>query len=81
MTVNGLHVRLPAPSGQADLAPAKVYDLAKLSDDRSRTLDRLLRDGHFAKAPLRDPELILHSHLPHVSVNARPPLQQLLMPI
>lgn len=67
MTVESLHARLPIPSRQVNLPPAKVYDLSNLSDERSKTIHRLLKDGHLAKAPLRDPELILHSHLPHVS--------------
>lgn len=59
-------VRLPPPSHLRDISPAPVYDLTKLPDERSQKLHTLLEAGHVTVAPLRDPELILHSHLPHV---------------
>jgi hypothetical protein len=67
MTQNGTTVQLPNPSRKADLEPAPIFDISKLSDERSRTLARLLKQGHFSVAPLRNPKLILHSHLPHVA--------------
>ena len=59
-------VRLPCASGQTDLKPLRFYDMATLSDERTQTLRRLLKQGHDSVAPLREPKLILHSHLPHV---------------
>lgn len=59
-------VRLPHPSGHTNLEPAPVYDVTKLPYERTQTLNRLLKTGHITVAPLREPKLILHSHLPHV---------------
>jgi len=68
-------VRLPPPTHNPVLAPAPVYDVYALSDARTQTLRRLLEQGHAAVAPLRNPQLILHSHLPHVrNVGIPPPL-------
>ena len=64
-------VRLPVPSGLKDLKPAQVFDVNQQLDERSQTLARLLKQGHFSVAPLRNPKLILHSHLPHVSSSFR----------
>ena len=58
--------RLPLSSQQKELVPSPVYDLAQLKDERSQTLKNLLKKGHITVAPLREPNLILHSHLPHV---------------
>lgn len=63
-------VQLPQLSQQHQLNPAPVYDVAQLSDERTRTLKQLLDKGHVTVAPLRDPQLILHSHLPHVGDHA-----------
>lgn len=65
-TVNG-SVRLPRPTTNPDLRSVYVHDLTKAGDKRAQTLGKLLREGHSAVAPLRNPQLILHSHLPHVS--------------
>lgn len=65
-TING-SARLPRPTTNPDLRSVHVYDLTKAEDERSQTLSKLLREGHSAVAPLRNPQLILHSHLPHVS--------------
>ncbi|KAN0095773.1 Protein of unknown function (DUF4243) domain containing protein [Hyaloscypha variabilis] len=59
-------VRLPRPSGHTELKPSPTYDVATLSDKRAQTLNRLLKEGHDSVAPLREPKLILHSHLPHL---------------
>ena len=59
-------VRLPPSSELRDLPPVPVYDVTKFPDARTQTLRALLEAGHVTVAPLRDPELILHSHLPHV---------------
>lgn len=59
-------VRLPPSSELKDLPPVPVYDVTKFPDARTQTLRALLEAGHVTVAPLRDPELILHSHLPHV---------------
>lgn len=63
---SGNSVRLPASSGLRVLQPVPIYDVTKLPDERSQQLQSLLQKGHVTVAPLRDPELILHSHLPHV---------------
>ncbi|KFZ03552.1 hypothetical protein V502_10855 [Pseudogymnoascus sp. VKM F-4520 (FW-2644)] len=59
-------VRMPPASGLTDLKPVPIYDVTKFPDERTQTLQRLLQRGHTTVAPLRDPKLILHSHLPHV---------------
>ncbi|EXJ66450.1 uncharacterized protein A1O5_10602 [Cladophialophora psammophila CBS 110553] len=59
-------VRLPLPTKKAELEPAPIYDVYKLSDERTKTLRKLLEKGHVTVAPLRNPQLILHSHLPHL---------------
>lgn len=71
MSVNGStpgqkSARLPSPSNLRDLPPVPVYDVTKFPDERTHKLRALLEAGHVTVAPLRDPELILHSHLPHV---------------
>jgi hypothetical protein len=60
----GQLVRLPLPAGLRSLTPAYTLDIY---DERADTLRRLLNKGHTSVAPLREPKLILHSHLPHVS--------------
>ena len=57
---------LPPPSGLKVIPPAYVYDVNKFPDERTQKLRALLEKGHRTVAPLRDPDLILHSHLPHV---------------
>ncbi|KAF7179895.1 hypothetical protein CNMCM7691_008947 [Aspergillus felis] len=59
-------IRLPPASGLRDLQPVPVYDVTKFPDERTQKLRSLLEQGHVTVAPLRDPELILHSHLPHL---------------
>ncbi|RHZ54899.1 uncharacterized protein CDV56_107610 [Aspergillus thermomutatus] len=59
-------IRLPPASGLRDLQPVPVYDVTKFPDTRTQKLRSLLEQGHVTVAPLRDPELILHSHLPHL---------------
>lgn len=61
-------VRLPAPSGASDLKPAPTVSDAA-SDARTQTFYGLLAKGHVSVAPLREPKLILHSHLPHVCLH------------
>ncbi|KAL3441845.1 hypothetical protein BJX65DRAFT_321979 [Aspergillus insuetus] len=66
MTTKGLLeqlVRLPAPAGLRSLTPAYTLDV---HDERADALRRLLDKGHTSVAPLREPKLILHSHLPHL---------------
>ncbi len=58
-------VRLPLTSQQKELVPSPIHDLTQLKDERSRTFKHLEK-GHITVAPLREPNLILHSHLPHV---------------
>lgn len=57
-------VRLPPAAGLESLP--QVYTLANAQDERAKTLLLLLEKGHATVAPLREPKLILHSHLPHV---------------
>lgn len=61
-------VRLPQSSMTSNLTAVHIYDLSQGEDERAQTLRSLLRKGHSAVAPLRNPQLILHSHLPHVSL-------------
>ncbi|KAK5082213.1 hypothetical protein LTR05_007357 [Lithohypha guttulata] len=65
-TIETETVRLPSPTKRAKLEPAPIYDVHKLSDGRTQKLRQLLEKGHVTVAPLRNPELILHSHLPHL---------------
>ncbi|KAF7156275.1 hypothetical protein CNMCM5623_009668 [Aspergillus felis] len=57
-------VRLPSPTLPPGLKP--VPTLEGHDDERATTLRRLLEKGHVSVAPLREPKLILHSHLPHL---------------
>ncbi|QKX62864.1 uncharacterized protein TRUGW13939_10029 [Talaromyces rugulosus] len=57
-------VRLPSPALLQALNP--VDTLEGHEGERTETLRRLLEKGHFSVAPLREPKLILHSHLPHL---------------
>lgn len=59
-------VRLPKPTQLKELKPLPVFDVSTATDERTKTLGSLLQKGHVTVAPLREPELILHSHLPHV---------------
>lgn len=61
-------VRLPKPANLKVLQPLPVHDVSTATDERTKILGQLLRKGHVTVAPLRDPELILHSHLPHVRI-------------
>ncbi|KAJ5833271.1 hypothetical protein N7474_001582 [Penicillium riverlandense] len=58
--------RLPPPSQQQDLKCTPVFDATEITDDRRQALQQLLSKGHITVAPLREPKLILHSHLPHL---------------
>ncbi|KIX07444.1 uncharacterized protein Z518_02097 [Rhinocladiella mackenziei CBS 650.93] len=59
-------VRLPPATKRTELGPAPTSDVYKMSDQRTQTLQKLLEKGHVTVAPLRNPQLILHSHLPHL---------------
>lgn len=69
--VNGNHhaeaVLLPPSSNVSQLSLAPSQDVTNAGDERTLALKTLLDKGHITVAPLRDPQLILHSHLPHVS--------------
>lgn len=56
-------VQLPTPANLSILKPVYTLDV---QDERANSLRSLLQKGHAAVAPLREPKLILHSHLPHV---------------
>jgi hypothetical protein len=64
-------VRLPSSMPLPVLKP--VFTLEGHDDERATTLRRLLEKGHVSVAPLREPKLILHSHLPHVCQGIGPP--------
>lgn len=51
----------------AVLPRAPVHRLNELSDDRAKTLHSLLVQNHAAHAVLREPRLLFHNHVPHVS--------------
>ncbi|GFF74680.1 hypothetical protein IFM47457_03702 [Aspergillus lentulus] len=57
-------VRLSSPTLPPVLKP--VFTLEGHDDERATTLRWLLEKGHASVAPLREPKLILHSHLPHL---------------
>ncbi|KAH8688711.1 hypothetical protein BGW36DRAFT_434010 [Talaromyces proteolyticus] len=59
-------VTLPPASRKLYLEPAPIFDASDVADKRRQTLKRLLENGHSTVAPLREPKLILHSHLPHL---------------
>ncbi|KAL4903421.1 hypothetical protein BDW74DRAFT_186085 [Aspergillus multicolor] len=58
-------VRLPAPTQLDSLQPVYTLD-PDTQNERANTLRNLLEKGHESVAPLREPKLILHSHLPHL---------------
>lgn len=47
-------------------APVPLYDLQALPDERSKTLRSLLHQGHNDLALLLGPNMLFHSHMPHV---------------
>lgn len=51
-----------------ELNPLPTFSVVKLTDERTRTLDECLKKNHEVYAPLRDPKLWFHNHMPHVSV-------------
>ncbi|KAL4888644.1 hypothetical protein BDV59DRAFT_210987 [Aspergillus ambiguus] len=59
-------VRLPQSSSLQNLEPAFILDVTATLDERGCTVRKLLDNAHLAVAPLREPKLILHSHLPHL---------------
>lgn len=63
-------IRLPKASNIRTLSPVPVYDVINFSDARTEKLGELLAKGHDTVAPLRNPKLILHSHLPHVCADS-----------
>ena len=62
-------VRLPTPALLPALNPQVT--IKDHDDERATTLRRLLEKGHVSVAPLREPKLILHSHLPHVRLTPK----------
>lgn len=52
------------------LTKAPIYRLNQLDDERAKTLNTLLQQNHAAHAVLREPRLLLHNHVPHVSFNS-----------
>lgn len=58
-------VTLPKPARLQNLVPVVIVQ--ENDDERATTLRKLLEKGHITVAPLREPKLILHSHLPHAS--------------
>jgi hypothetical protein len=62
------HIALPKPAGLTKLPAAVHFPVEELNDERTQTLKRLLNEGHAATAPLREPNLMFHTHLPHVSL-------------
>ena len=70
-TPNGSHaVRLPPSASLATLPEQNLYDLSSPADSREETLRDLLKADHGTIAPLREPNLLLHSHMPHVSISS-----------
>jgi hypothetical protein len=51
----------------ASLKELPVFSINKLADDRTKTLADCLRGNHNMFTVLRDPYLIFHNHMPHVS--------------
>ena len=49
------------------LGDLPVFSITKLTDERTKTLRECLRGNHEMFAVLRDPYLIFHNHMPHVS--------------
>ncbi|KAH6665509.1 MGS207 protein [Halenospora varia] len=53
-------------SQQTGLSTVPTHDLGKLSDLPSQTLHRLPQENHASLALLHAPNLMFHSHMPHV---------------
>ncbi|KAJ5177170.1 uncharacterized protein N7482_003047 [Penicillium canariense] len=59
-------VRLPSPAAcLQELDPVPILD-GSVSPEEGNKLEELLEEGHATTAPLRNPKLIFHNHLPHV---------------
>ena len=64
---NGVHTaRLPPNTRLEKLPEQHLYDITKSTDKREKLLKDLLEADHSTIPPLREPKLILHSHMPHV---------------
>lgn len=59
--------QMPPPAKLVTIEPLPCYNVAEPGDDRRvQILSKLLNSAHRSVAPLRDPDLVLHSHMPHV---------------
>ena len=56
-------------SKNTTFAELPVFSITKLTDERTKTLAECLRGNHDMFAVLRDPYLIFHNHMPHVSAS------------
>ncbi|KAF2165978.1 hypothetical protein M409DRAFT_55335 [Zasmidium cellare ATCC 36951] len=63
-------IRLPPSRAIGELKSTKRHDLTAPADERQKTLRDLLLIHHGAAAPLREPHLILHDHMPHILCSA-----------
>lgn len=59
-------VRLPVGSSLKTVPTLQRYDLTNPADERQETLRELLVTHHGAAAPLKEPRMLLHDHMPHV---------------
>ncbi|EHY52808.1 hypothetical protein HRR83_007641 [Exophiala dermatitidis] len=49
-----------------ELTPLPTFSVVKLTDERTKTLGECLKKNHEIYAPLRDPKLWFHNHMPHI---------------
>ena len=54
-------------SKETSLGELPVFSVTKLTDGRTQALGECLRGNHEKFVALRDPYLIFHNHMPHVS--------------
>jgi hypothetical protein len=54
----------------SSLKELAVFSVAKLTDERTKSLGDCLRGNHEMFAALRDPYLIFHNHMPHVGADS-----------
>ena len=66
-TIGTYTICLPPGTSLDRLPQQQLYNLTSTTDKREVMLRDLLVADHGTIAPLREPNLILHSHMPHVS--------------
>lgn len=60
-------MRLPQGSNLTVVPQSKSYNVSVGNNETTRTIRDLLKKHHVSAVPLREPAMLLHDHMPHVS--------------